>query len=445
MRDTVHRGKGSFRSGDALARLFELAPEVLCVTGTDGVVRLASPAARTILGVAPETLVGSALGSFVVAEDATLASRLFSNLGPANPTASEVLRFDSGEGVRRIRWSIRLDPSGGACYAVAWDVTQKQRTQTMYHAALQASPSAVLLVDVAGRIALANDAAGRLLRAEPGELIGRDVESFVPEDARPRHPKLRDGFRIHARARPMGQGRDLSVLRSDGKSIPVEIGLAPVALDGQLHVVVSLVDITERNRSEQRIRDLAAKLRHTNESLEKLAVTDPLTGVWNRRKFFEEVERILGVLQEAGGHCSLIILDLDDFKEMNDTFGHPAGDEVLRAVAELLRDTRQGADVVARLGGEEFVVAMPGADRPGAMRLAERLRSSVEAHPWKRRAITASVGVMTLEDAGERGTSTSILVSRMLREADRALYASKEAGKNRVTHAASLEEDPPPS
>jgi diguanylate cyclase (GGDEF)-like protein len=167
-------------------------------------------------------------------------------------------------------------------------------------------------------------------------------------------------------------------------------------------------------------------------------VTDALTGLWNRRKFFEETQRLLGVLQETGGPCSLLILDLDDFKGLNDTFGHPAGDDVLKQVAQLLGETRQSADIVARLGGEEFIVVMPGAEAVGAVRVAERLRASIEEHPWQLRPLTASVGIATLRDPGKRGTSTSALVSGLLRAADLALYASKKGGRNRVTHADSL-------
>jgi diguanylate cyclase (GGDEF)-like protein/PAS domain S-box-containing protein len=421
-----------------LDRLFDLVPEILCVADLEGVVLLANPAVRTLLGVEPEDLYGKPLASFVLEDDQGVARHLFRGLSVERPTASVVLRFQMGDTLRRIRWSVRIDPRENLCHAVAWDVTEKQRAQALQHAAIESSPIALLMVDAEGSIVLANNAAERLLRYGKEALLGRSVDSLVPESARGRHARLRAGFEAYPAPRPIGAGRDLSVLRSDGTVVGVEIGLNPIMLDGAFHAVVSLADITERNRSRNRIQGLAQKLRDANEGLERLAVTDALTGLWNRRKFFEETQRLLGVLQETGGPCSLLILDLDDFKGLNDTFGHPAGDDVLKQVAQLLGETRQSADIVARLGGEEFIVVMPGAEAVGAVRVAERLRASIEEHPWQLRPLTASVGIATLRDPGKRGTSTSALVSGLLRAADLALYASKKGGRNRVTHADSL-------
>ncbi len=419
-------------------RLFDRAPEVLCVADLEGVILLANPAVRTLLGLDPEALHGKPLASFVLEGDDGIARHLFRGLSVERPTASAVLRFQVGEVLRRIRWSAQIDAEEKLCHLVAWDVTEKQRAEALQQAAIESSPIALIMVDEEGTIVLANNAAERLLRYGKEALLGRSVDQLVPDSARGRHAKLRAGFQSYPAPRPIGEGRDLSVVRSDGEVVPVEIGLNPIMLDGAFHAVVSLADITERNRSRERIQGLAHKLREANEGLEKLAVTDALTGLWNRRKFFEEMQRLLGVLQETGGPCSLLIVDLDDFKGLNDNFGHAAGDEVLKQVAQLMRETRQSADIVARLGGEEFIVVMPGAEAVGAVRVAERLRASIEAYPWQLRRLTASVGVATLRDPGKRGDSTSALVSGVLRAADLALYASKEGGRNRVTHADSL-------
>lgn len=434
-------GAEPHRSAGMLDRLFDMAPEVLGVTDLGGVFLIVNAAVREHLGVEPEKLEGETLSSFVVAGDEGIARHLFRSLSKERPTSSVVLRFQVGDELRRVRWSARIDPDDELCHVVAWDVTEKQRAQALQQAAIEASPTALLMVDEDGTIVLANTAAEKLLRYGKEALVGSSVDRLVPDSARGRHPKLRSGFQAYPTPRPIGHGRDLSVIRSDGEVVSVEIGLNPVTLDGAFLAVVSLVDITERNRSRDRIQGLAQKLREANEGLEKLAVTDALTGLWNRRKFFEEAQRLLGVLQETGGPCSLLILDLDDFKGLNDTFGHPAGDEVLKQVAQLMKETRQSADIVARLGGEEFIVMMPGAEAVGAVRVAERLRASIEGHPWQLRALTASVGVATLRDPGKRGTPTSALISGMLRAADLALYASKEGGRNRVTHADSIADE----
>ena len=124
---------------------------------------------------------------------------------------------------------------------------------------------------------------------------------------------------------------------------------------------------------------------------------------------------------------SLIMLDLDHFKQYNDSFGHPAGDEVLHWVGSILRAAVRGHDVVARYGGEEFVVLLPATDAAEALEVAERLRSAIACRPWPHRKVTASLGVAT---AGPATTDAAALVD----QADHALYQSKQAGRNQVTH-----------
>jgi diguanylate cyclase (GGDEF)-like protein len=123
----------------------------------------------------------------------------------------------------------------------------------------------------------------------------------------------------------------------------------------------------------------------------------------------------------------MIMLDIDHFKEYNDSFGHPAGDEILRRLGATLRSTLRSHDVVARYGGEEFVVLLPGTGENEAIEVAERLRSAIAKSPWPRREVTASLGIGTI-GPHTAGAST------LLEQADRALYHSKQAGRNQVTH-----------
>jgi diguanylate cyclase (GGDEF)-like protein len=128
---------------------------------------------------------------------------------------------------------------------------------------------------------------------------------------------------------------------------------------------------------------------------------------------------------------SLIMLDVDNFKRFNDTFGHPAGDEVLRGLARQLREGSRDHDVVARYGGEEFVVLLPSTPADDAMSIAERLRVRIERMPSALRPITASLGVATTCDALPA-------CSALVEAADQALYRSKHSGRNRVTHSSQL-------
>ncbi len=186
--------------------------------------------------------------------------------------------------------------------------------------------------------------------------------------------------------------------------------------------------LTEAN---EKLQEAYAEVAQANERLNALATTDGLTGAKNHR-FFQD--RLRQEIAEAGRHgmpLSLLLLDLDHFKSLNDTFGHQAGDEVLIAVARLLQSRARPSDVVARYGGEEFVVIMPGADSGDAQAIGERFRAAIEEEFWLKRPVTASIGASTLRGAG---ISPAILIEK----ADTALYASKRAGRNRVTHADDL-------
>ncbi|MGD8321557.1 MAG: diguanylate cyclase [Gemmatimonadota bacterium] len=418
-------------------KLFASAPELVCVFDAGGTFLEANDAGRSVLGRDPEALRGTPLASLVADEEVEVVGDLFGSLGEERTTTSRVVKIPvEGRGLRRVRFSVRVDPDDGLRYAVAWDVTEKQHRQARYRAVMEASPTALLMADQDGGVVLANEAAERLLGLDKWSLLGQNVDTFVPRDAWRGHPGHRKAYLQDPAPRPMGGGRDVSLRRGDGTLLSVEIDLNPVVLDGDLYVVVSLVDVTERRNARAREQELADELRRANESLRELAVTDALTGIWNRRKFFEEADRFIRLLQQTGGPFSLIILDLDDFKSINDRFGHLAGDEVLRLVAAELRELRRGSDIVARLGGEEFVVALPGTTMDGAVQLAERLRRSVEGLRWHGRPVTASLGVTALPELGERGVPPEGLVSHLLRAADHALYAAKAAGKNRVIHRA---------
>lgn len=177
-----------------------------------------------------------------------------------------------------------------------------------------------------------------------------------------------------------------------------------------------------------RILDVHHALARKNALLAELATTDPLTGIRNRRRFHEDLEAHVALSSRTAMPLSLIMLDVDHFKRYNDAFGHPAGDEVLRVVANLLRLSVREHDTVARFGGEEFAILMPTTDAVVGLGIAERLRASVAEHPWQRRPITASLGVATLDQ--DRPDA-----ERLVEEADRALYRSKQQGRNRVQHA----------
>lgn len=175
---------------------------------------------------------------------------------------------------------------------------------------------------------------------------------------------------------------------------------------------------------------LQRQLSARNEELLYLAQHDVLTGLYNRRHLTQEAEAELARAARAHLPTSMVIVDIDFFKKINDRYGHPAGDEVLQQVANLLMVGVRATDVVARLGGEEFMVLMPNTARAGALALAEKLRVSLEQqalHARQHRVpVTLSAGVSVLA-AGQTGTFETLYAA-----ADKALYAAKTQGRNRV-------------
>lgn len=160
----------------------------------------------------------------------------------------------------------------------------------------------------------------------------------------------------------------------------------------------------------------------------KEAITDGLTGLYDHKYFMlrleEEVERSKRYLRPL----SLLMIDIDHFKDYNDAFGHPAGDEVLMRLAEVFARFSRKVDVVARYGGEEFVIVLPETNREGARVLAERLRKHVETTPFRRdRIVTISVGVGFFE-----GSNVTFAKGDLIKMADEALYRAKQGGRNRV-------------
>lgn len=169
------------------------------------------------------------------------------------------------------------------------------------------------------------------------------------------------------------------------------------------------------------------------EQLEGLATTDGLTGLKNHRAFQEFLEQQWERSKRNLAPISLIMMDVDSFKVFNDTYGHPAGDHVLKVVGQILMSTARSSDFVARYGGEEFAVVLPETDAENALIVAERIRAAIESAPWELRPITGSFGVATSSD---NSTNRASFVA----DADSALYHSKRSGRNRVTHSGNIGE-----
>jgi diguanylate cyclase (GGDEF)-like protein len=177
-------------------------------------------------------------------------------------------------------------------------------------------------------------------------------------------------------------------------------------------------------QAHQELATLNAELLEANRALAQAAVTDGLTGLKNHRAFQEALHSAVQMAERLQQSLSLIMFDIDHFKQFNDTFGHPAGDELLRQVAQVLRESARAYDVAARYGGEEFALLLPNTTLEQAVQVAERLRQQIRAIENPHAPVSASFGVATYR----RGTPPATLVY----EADAALYRAKRSGRDQV-------------
>jgi diguanylate cyclase (GGDEF)-like protein len=214
----------------------------------------------------------------------------------------------------------------------------------------------------------------------------------------------------------------------------VEIGLTPIQLRGEDFILSTLLDLSSQEKSTGTFERMEVDLRKKNARLAKLAMTDKLTGLSNRMVFDEQQAAHLKLMRRMYSSLSLLMIDIDHFKQYNDQYGHPAGDDVLKSVAEILVQSCRMSDIVTRYGGEEFAIILPDTRHQGARNVGEKIRLAVQNHPWDQRPITVSVGASTL--MFRKGTVEFRVddAATLLSQADQALYHSKSAGRNQTTH-----------
>jgi len=290
-----------------------------------------------------------------------------------------------------------------------------QEKEALALVAMNASPDGILMVDRSGVIVMVNAAMEAISGYSCEELCGQSVGIFLPPAARQMHARQLETYFRMPSSRPMGMGQDFRIARKDGTLTAVAIALGHTDVSGGT-AVAFVRDISD-------VRGLEARIHFQ-------ATRDTLTGLANRWLFGQQLEQAIAVSERAGQSFALLLLDLDDFKAVNDGYGHAAGDRLLVEAARRLKGALCPGDTVARIGGDEFTVVLPAIAQPRdvehvATKLLDVLCQPYRIHGFDL-AFSASLGIAVYpRDARDAAT--------LLRYADMAMYHAKNSG--RVSYA----------
>jgi len=321
-----------------------------------------------------------------------------------------------------------LDDGGRVC--IVRDITWRKRSEERLHRSerflnmiFESIRDPFCIFDDEFRIIKANEAYAHLKNKEPDDLIGRKCYEVL-EDREAVCGGCVVNKTLHS-ADPCA--KDKQVVQQDGTEIWVEIYTYPILDEaGKVtHVIEYTRDVTERKKAEDEKRRLIEKLEH-------LSRTDGLTGLINRRALTDSLGYEIDRAKRYKSELSLILCDIDNFKEINDTYGHDAGDRALQMISAMLKTILRKTDIAGRYGGDEFMLILPETAVPGAENLADKLLGGIRDMELcfredKLVRLSMSIGVATLKQ--EESETIDTLVKR----ADEAMYASKQGGRNRIS------------
>lgn len=304
---------------------------------------------------------------------------------------------------------------------------QLEISDSRFRALIDASPVAAFMKDEEGRMVYCNRALVDPFGVTPEDWIGKtDFETLPRAIAEKFH---------NADVRVLEQNRAFhfedETLRPGGRAVSWVVHKYPlVDASGDRCVACMALDVTKEREAELEVRKVQQELQIANEKLRTLSLTDPLTGLMNRRALQDCLQRELARCIRSRAQLCILMLDVDHFKSFNDSFGHVQGDEALRRISALMQIWTRKGDQVARYGGEEFLAILPDTSAVTAVQIATRLCKAVATAAWEHRVITISIGVATLD---ERTLSSA----SFLDEVDQALYTAKRRGRNQVCSAQS--------
>lgn len=421
--------------GVAFPDVVEAAPDAMLIIGERGIIAFLNGAAEKLFGYPRHSLLGRHYGRLLPARfrepseairDAYASDLRTRNLGTHLELSG--LHRNGSEFPIEVNLAPLTTPAGRQIVASIRDVSERKRNDSalrealsLVNATLESTADGILVVTADGRIAGSNERFATMWGI-PADLIdshddGKLIAFVLDQLADPAAfvAKVQELY-----ADPGAETLDLLDFH-DGRTFERYSRPQRVA-DAIVGRVWSFRDITPKMQAQDQARVALAELARQAEDLKLLAFRDPLTGLANRAQFRENLEHALAAGDRSGVH--VLLLDLDDFKELNDVLGHHAGDEMLIEVARRLLHCVGTADTVARLGGDEFVILLTAATEPAAVasRVVESLNSPFTLHG---REVRPSVS-LGLSSAGEWLHATDLL-----QRADIAMYAAKAAGKNR--------------
>jgi diguanylate cyclase (GGDEF)-like protein/PAS domain S-box-containing protein len=436
-----------------LLQLCDDSPHIYCVADFSGRIVEANEAAKELYRLSGLEKTGASWYSMIHPDDQHRSAMAVTALLSGDSRISSFrnrVRWD--QGYRWMDWTAISKADAQRVYVVGQDVTEFQSaylalsdSELRFRVAFNAMHEGMVLVDSDGRLKLINRTARKMLSVgqDPQErqqifasnlpMLREDGSPLAPED----HPL--------ARALATGESQPdmtIGLHGKDGELRWIEANAVPLFHQGEKKpyaAVSTLNDVTDNREINEQIQSYLvtlefqkeqleianARLEEANHQLQMLATTDALTGLRNHRAFQERLVEEIMRAERYKTPVSLILLDVDHFKSYNDSFGHPAGDEVLRRLADILRDHARTHDLAARYGGEEFILLTPHTDIAGAEIVAERCRHAIEKVQWGLRPVTASFGIAVLGFGIETG-------AELIACADHALYAAKAGGRNRV-------------
>jgi diguanylate cyclase (GGDEF)-like protein/PAS domain S-box-containing protein len=423
------RMREALRAAETTAKHFEVARDLLCTIGFDGYIKSLNDSWEATLGWSRDELMARPFMEFVHPDDKAETERTAADVAQGEVTASLTSRYSTKlGGWRSIEWTAMADIDERVIYAAGRDVTERinadharKQAEERFRRAFEDSATGMALMGAEDSVILAaNRSLARILRIPHTELVGKVSLSELadPSDAAAVNRGLK---RLEQGDAPLYRG-EIRVVRSDGRRVWVDM-TASIVRDEEgnpLYRLSQILDIDARRRAEEQLRHMADH--------------DPLSGVYNRRRFEQDLQRELGYSSMKRSRGAVLLLDVDRFKDINDTLGHAAGDAVIARIGATLIERLRSVDTIGRLGGDEFAVLLRRVDPQAAHEVARSVRDLTIAKLADvagagAGSITLSVGVAAFGD----GYTPSM--DELLHTADAAMYEAKRAGGNRVAVA----------